>query len=222
PGSFTVSVKTLAQAAYDLDTRLGLSNPGGNYSYNARGRGEKYISGAGGRWFFIVPDCGFYEILASTGYSIDQSVFLSKLDNSYWANPALLHDAAASTATAPALSSTITALGSNQYNLALGSFAGYVGKLQVTVTASDGANQSARSFLLAVTNQPPVLENIADATVGVSAQAAAVTFRASDPDSPLAAPGSFSVSFKALAQTAYDLDTQLGLTNPGGNYSYNA
>src|SRR5581483_5118419 len=111
PASFSVSFKTLAQVAYDLDTQLSLIRPSSpTYSYNARGQQEKYIASASGRWFYLKPDGGFYEILASTGYNINQSVFLTRLDGSYWTNPALLHDATADS-NASGLTGAIASLG---------------------------------------------------------------------------------------------------------------
>src|SRR5581483_2245827 len=128
PGSFTVSYKTLTQAAYDLDSQLSLTRPAStDYGYNARGQQEKYIPSASGRWFYIKPDGGVYEILASTKYNINQSVFISRLDASYWTNPSLLHDAPASTSAGPALVSNIVAAGTNQYALILSNFSGFVG-----------------------------------------------------------------------------------------------
>src|SRR5581483_10807646 len=171
----------------------------------------------------LKPDGGLYEILASTGYNINQSVFINKLDAAYWTNPALLHDAPVPTTAAPSLTTSFSSLGGNQFSLSAGGWGGFVGKMQATLTASDGANLTSQVFFVTVTNQAPVVGTVNDLSVSYTAGAASVTFSASDVDSMLTAPASFSVSFKTLAQVAYALDTQLSLIRPSSpTYSYNA
>src|SRR5207248_3165102 len=53
--SLAVSVKTTAQAAFDLKMQLGLAKAGANFNPNVRLLGEKNFTGSGGKSYYILP-----------------------------------------------------------------------------------------------------------------------------------------------------------------------
>ena len=75
--------------AAELDEQLQLFSTG-DYHDNWGGWGDRWLQGAGNKWYFILVDGSFYEW---HGGSIDNSTLLYTLDPNYHTNPGLLHDA---------------------------------------------------------------------------------------------------------------------------------
>ncbi len=82
----------LATQAAQLDSTYGFTS-NGNYNENWGSQTEKWMSNINGNWFYIVPDGGVYRW--TVGTRPIEGTQVAQLDASYWANPALLHDAAA-------------------------------------------------------------------------------------------------------------------------------
>jgi subtilisin family serine protease len=135
------TVDRLAQKAYYLDQTLGLHTyANGSYYTNARGAGEKYLLGNNNTLCFLRSDGSLYR----WGGSIAKSTLVDTLSSAYYANPALLHSAAAP-ALAAAASSQVTA-GVAGGVLTVTRAASYVGPLYVQVTVSDGAQADSETF----------------------------------------------------------------------------
>ncbi|MEJ7680210.1 MAG: hypothetical protein WKG06_20615 [Segetibacter sp.] len=59
PVGFTATAQSLA---YVLDQQLGLAHPGvADYYLNWFDRNEKWVKGAGGAWYFILPTGELYR-----------------------------------------------------------------------------------------------------------------------------------------------------------------
>jgi hypothetical protein len=81
---------TPAAQAYQVASPLGLIEPGGNYYFNTRKAGEKYLQGTGNQWYFILPSGQFYQFTGTTAQGVPQGNLLATLDSTYWSDPALL------------------------------------------------------------------------------------------------------------------------------------
>jgi hypothetical protein len=195
----TFSAQALNQA-YFVDQRLGLYFAG-SYSQNYLGLNEKWMLSTGGNWYYIVPDGRLYRWGGA-------DPLVATLDSTCWTDPARLHDAA------PVAVPVTLTINGNQ--LTLTPHAGFTSGFGVVVTVSDGSLTSTKSFLVSqsvvVANNPPVLQAIADQSVGSYPGTLTLTLSASDPDG-----NSLTFSAEAVNQ-AYLLDQQLGLYF-SGSYS---
>lgn len=136
----------VAQAAYDLDQRLGLSSTT-LWRSNARGWRERYFAGAGGAIYFIVPSGTLYQLAGSR--VIGQSVVVGQLTKAYYSNPRLLTNA-----TRPALkpvSTSTAAVSLSDGVLTIRPAATFTGNIQMVVTASNGKTTVTQCFTVTVT-----------------------------------------------------------------------
>jgi uncharacterized protein YkwD len=133
--ALTFSASAVSQA-YTLRQTYGLSGGGDDY-FNWGGRGEKWLTGAGGSWFFILPSGELYQWDGGNGAT---GTLVAPLETAYYADPSLLYNA------------TVGATASVTGNLlTVTPVAGFVGKLMVTVTVSDGQLTDTKAFTLTVT-----------------------------------------------------------------------
>jgi hypothetical protein len=210
--TYTVSGQSIE---HHLDQTLGLTSSGGNEHFNWGGRGEKWINGAGGAWYYITPDGSLYRWLG--GASLANDPVVEQLSVEDYATTALLHNAPAS--------GPPVALSVNGSTLTIDSAEGFSGRFVVTVSVSDGRGGTDReTFFVTIlpatggkdggitaANQPPVLAAIDDRTIGSAAQNGVISLGASDPnDDPL----TYTVTGQSIE---YHLDQTLGLESPGGN-----
>lgn len=86
-------------AAIALDEQLGLTSNGDLWE-NWGGAGDKWMQGAAGEWYFILPDGGLYAWDGSAGAS---GAFVGQLDEAHYLDPTLLFDAYQPEAAAPEL-----------------------------------------------------------------------------------------------------------------------
>jgi V8-like Glu-specific endopeptidase len=84
-------VDDLATTAATMDSEYQFTSTG-NYSHNWGGQDEKWITNVSNNWFYILPNGDIYRW--QVGTQPLQGTLIGQLDSSYWANPALLHDAA--------------------------------------------------------------------------------------------------------------------------------
>ena len=141
------AVDAVAQAAYDLDQRLGLSSTT-QWRNNARGWRERYFVGTGGSVYFIVPNGTLYQLVNSR--SIGQSVVMGQLTKTYYASPRLLYNA-----TQPALkplSAKTVAVSTAGGVLTIHPSASFAGNIQMVVSASNGKTTVTQSFTVTVAN----------------------------------------------------------------------
>jgi len=213
-----------AYEAHMLDQTLGLSS-NGNYQTGARGFGERYVQGAGNRQYVLFPDGRFFHFagpyvastpLVETGPQANLEL-LGTFDESFWQDPARLHDAPppppldnASTPPSP-----VSVAGNQLEFLTPTSFAG---DLYVRVTAHDGFVSAADDFKVTVTNTVPTIAAIPDQAAPSGTTSLSIPIAAADADGD-------SVSFLApevveMANLARSLDQQLDFVDPGNGFYF--
>jgi Bacterial Ig domain len=139
--SFSARILTPDAAAYQLDQKLGLAQYSGSYYTNMWGAQEKWLVGANGLWYGLLPDGKLYRWTGSFTTTVQPANLVAALDPLFYSEPRLLWDA--KPPTAPPIS---VAVQGNK--LALQRSAGLLGVYLVEVTASDGAASVKRTFLL--------------------------------------------------------------------------
>ena len=180
--SLTVTATVVSQLA-SLQQTYGLFAQA-NYYTNFYGRQEKWLYGPNGTAFFILPTGDFYQWTSGGA----NGNLVATVDPSAYADPTKLTNPLLNVATA-------TIVGSN---IVVDPQAGFLGKLIVTISASDGLAVDSKSFTVSVLNQPPVLAAIADQSMSVAQGTLAVSFTASDPDGQ-----TLTATATALPQLAY-------------------
>ena len=88
---------------------------------------------------------------------------------------------------------------------------GFLGDIPVEVSASDGLSTTRQSFLVSVTNDPPVLAAVGDQRMAPQQDAIAVSLSATDADGDPLVYTAQVLSIDPVAERAYELDQQLGL-----------
>jgi uncharacterized protein YkwD len=122
--------------AYDLEQNLNLTYTG-NFMQNAIGLNEKWLQSttsnlAYGGWYAILPDG---EVRPWTGGTTTGPT-VAWLDTAVYANPSLLYNAAAPTASTSFSGNVLT----------LSPPGNFIGSLQVTVTATEGTSTTSQQF----------------------------------------------------------------------------
>ncbi len=138
------AIDPLAQKAYTLDQQLKLSQYGGSYSTNLLGAEEKYLRGANGTWYFILPNGGLYR----WGGTIARSTLIYTFNSAYYANPALLWNAQPASMTTLGSGSVSVSLSGN--TLTITRAAGYTSNFYVSVSVSDGLATATEGFYVSV------------------------------------------------------------------------
>jgi uncharacterized protein YkwD len=134
-GNALTYTATVASQAYTLKQTYGLFYGGSDY-FNIGGRGEKWMRGAGGRWYFILPNGQLYQWDGSNSAT---GALIATLETAYYNNTSLLYNATRG--------GKVTISG-NQLTFTPDS--GFVGKVTITVTVSDGQLTNTKSFLVTV------------------------------------------------------------------------
>jgi hypothetical protein len=201
-----IQTESLAPIAYDLDQELGLSYQG-DYYEDARGLGEKYISGSGGAWYYILPNGELYR----WGGSIESSPLVAMLDATYYADPTLLYDAQASTSASVQANATLSLEGNR---LTIDPAAGFVGQFQVVVTVSDGVETVGETFAVSVTNSTLVLEPVGNRTMPHTQDTISILLEATDADGD---PLSYSADVYSSYATA-SLEGNLLTVDPADGF----
>jgi hypothetical protein len=80
-------LNTAAARAYQLQSTLGLTDPGNYFYYNARGGNEKYLVGPANSWYYLLPGGQLFQF---TGAALLQGTYVATLDSTYWIDPNLL------------------------------------------------------------------------------------------------------------------------------------
>ncbi len=197
-----------AQQAYDLDRQLGLSYAG-TYYQNDYGLNEKWMRASSGSWYAILPS----GQLRRWAGSVSNMPLVATFSASYWADPALLHEA---TLVEPGdvtlrLDGNVLTIDPRQ---------GFTGHFRVTVSASDGQAADSETFGVTVANGAPDLAPISNQRMSATQDAIAVPLSATDPDGDPLTYRAEVLPPDALAQKAYDLDQSLRLYY-AGSYSQN-
>jgi len=209
------SVDSLAQAAYDLDQELGLYQWEGSYWTNLRGAGEKYLASYTNGVespCFILPNGELYR----WGGSIASSTLVATLSSDYYNDPTLLHEAQSPALTS--IDSNDVTAGFSGDVLTIVRAKDFVEDFHVQVTVSDGSLSDSEMFEVSVTNSAPVLSAIGNQTIASSQTTLAISLDAVDADGDALAYSAELLSVDPLAQSAYDLDQELGLYQWEGSY----
>jgi hypothetical protein len=145
PNNDPLTYTAVAQSIeYYLDQTLTLGFDG-NYYLNYLGKQEKWMTSPGNTWHYITPDGKLYRWLGGNG---SNDPLIETVSTANYANPALLHNAAANNAPA-----TVSVSG-NQ--LTINPHDSYMGKFAVTVTVHDGTGRSDfETFLVNVLSTGP-------------------------------------------------------------------
>jgi subtilisin family serine protease len=204
--TYTVEVlgDPVAQSAYDLDQQYGIHADANvianNYYQNYRGLNERYLAGSNSQWFYILQDGSLYH----WGGSIAASTLVGSLDSNYYNDPSMLFGALP-----PDTSNVSTSLSGT--TLTIDPAEGYTGTFQLRVSVSDGYDTDTQTFTVTVTNNTPMLSPIADQTISHTTDTIAITLPGNDADGDLLTY-SVQLSDDAMAQLAYDLDQQYGIS----------
>ena len=108
----------------------------GSFYTNYLGNNERWLRDSDGQWYFVLEDGNFYR----WDDSFEASELLAELGSDYYEDPNLLLEP-------PALAVTATI---ENGVLFIASAEGYVGVLEIRVTASDGYQEVTTSFQLNV------------------------------------------------------------------------
>jgi hypothetical protein len=184
---YTASARPCGLEAYELKTRLNLVR-----CINWGGGGQKWLQNASGAWFLLAADG---KVRRVTNGQVEGQVGAE-----YYANPQLLIDAQA-----PAPLDVSVTVAGNQ--LIIDPADGYVGKFQMSVTASDSLAQARDAFTVTVANTAPVLA-LANQTLPHTQDTLTLTLPATDADGDI-------ITYTATARSgdagAYELRQRLGL-----------
>ncbi len=199
PVTYQVSVQG-ADTAGAIGQQLGLHVDASGYHQNTLGQNEKWLVGNGNAlwgWYEVLPDGTVRPWYGGNNFGASVGTFGSAV----WANPSLLSGGGnASGVTGSVSGNTLT----------LSGLQGYTGKLEVTVTASDGVSNASRTFQVNVTNAPLTLAPIANLS---AAQGSPVQVALASVDA-----GGNPVTYRAQVtghNAAYDLQQQLNLAYTG-------
>jgi len=193
--------------AVQLTQQLNLS-AGSSYFLNTWGYNEKWITGAGGAWYCILPNGELRRWTGTMATTLEPANLVATFDESYYADPSLLVQAQAASGPQPTVS-----VSGNQ--LTIQAPTGVSGSFQIRVTASDGKASSQQVFTLNVTNGKPVLQTIPTQTIAPG-KSRTISLTATDSDNDAL---TYSVRIvSALAAQAYQLKQQLNLGYAGSYY----
>ncbi len=167
--------------ALQLDQQYGLTYPGSYYT-NIWGHGEKWMTGAGGKWFCILPNGELRRWTGAMSTTLQSANLLATLETRYFTDPSLLWNAQAVSVT-PSVS-----VSGNQ--LTISTPAGATGSYQIEVTASDGSLTATRTFAVSVVNTAPVIAAIANQSM-LTNRSQTITLNATDAQND---PITYSVS----------------------------
>jgi hypothetical protein len=195
--------------AYDAKTRYGLATADLTAYFNARGQAEKYLlssngsNPAGSGYYMLMSNGGNTELRAWNGVSLNSSPIVATFTGlAIYNNPYLLYSITGQT---PGVTATVN--GSGQVTLTRD--AAFSGTVRVTVTASDGAEKAAQTFLFNVTDNAPTLPAITNQTAATGSTPITVNFAAAtDADNdPLQFRAAVSNNPLYLLKLQYGLDT---------------
>jgi len=140
--AYSASAQTLE---YHLDQTLGLSS-NGNYDLNWGGLQEKWMTGPNSQWYYIKPDGTLWR-WAGSGPATNATL-IDTVSAAAYANPALLHNAAANAAPA-----TVTVNGNA---VIINPSDTFTGRFVVTATVSDGqGGTDSETFIVSVLSTGP-------------------------------------------------------------------
>ena len=129
PGNVPLSFTTqVVDSGYQLGQQLGLQYAGSYYT-NRWGRGEKWLLGSGGTWYWLMPNG---QLIRYGDWAV-----MATFDPSYYADPSRLYNASHSLPVSALISGN---------KLTLTRTAGLTGKFIVRITVSDGVSTDTKSF----------------------------------------------------------------------------
>jgi subtilisin family serine protease len=164
--------------AYRLRQSLGLYSLG-TYYVNAFGLDEKWLGGAGGAYYTILPSGELRRWTGTAASTLNAANLIANLDPSFYSDPERLLNAQPG-----AVNPVTLVLSGNQLTLTTAPEA--AGNYQVEVSASDGKLAATRVCNVAVTaavaNRAPVWTSIADQRLAPKQTTLTIPLNARDPD----------------------------------------
>ncbi len=210
-GTFDWTVRTVSpsQQAINLEQTLGLKYTG-NYWTNFYGQSEVWLSGVGSdgstpTWYCLLPDGELRRAGANSASMMSASALVATLDASYYAQPILLWNA--QNYAVPQVNYVI-----NGNQVTLTPPANFVGTLLVDAEATDGAVTGRQTFSVTVTNQPPVLNAVANRSITGAGASVTIPLSGSDADGDTL---TYSAQAVSASQLAYSLKQTLGISFTG-------
>ncbi len=206
----TYSARLVGQgnALYDLRQQFGLTYLGSYYT-NIWGANEKWLGGAGGIWYCLLPNGALYRWAGTMSATLSAANLVATVSTTCYADPSLLWNAQPGQTPPVKLS-----VAGNQLTVQVA--AGYTGSFQIQVAVSDGTHSVSSTFTVSAVRQngAPVLAPIANLTINRGGKAT-ISVSASDADGD-----ALTYSAKALPSNylAYQLEQQLKLTYKGSYF----
>jgi hypothetical protein len=196
----------------------GLTNPGSNFYFNARGAKESYFVGTGATWYYILPSGALYQ----WGGSLATSTLLANLGSTYGANPDLVLTATLQDMSATYVSVSGHGTTSGQIDFKPAAMQNFVGTLHVVAGISDGIAFTSQAFDVTVTDSLSLQPISSPVSIPHSGPYPTIDLLASD---ALVDVPSLDYSVKVYQETAYQayqVRQTYGLANPGSNFYFNA
>ncbi len=139
--TYSVKIQTPDANLYQIDQTYGLTRTSSTYFANTWGKGEKWLAGANGKWYALLPDGNLYLWTGNITTTITSANRIASVGSAVYVEPRLLWDA--KPATAPTITATLTG---NQ--LTLTRPAGHTGVYWIEVTTNDGQYVTKKSVMV--------------------------------------------------------------------------
>lgn len=197
--ALSASLADVFSLAYSLDQEKDFYAFSGNYYYNSKGLGERWIvSRSDGLWYTILPDGRLYSWNSGENFSTEATL-VATLDPRFAQDPSRLFDVVApQSSPSLALELSGNTLTVSKQGIPV------EGEVIVTVTASDGASSTQESFRVTFPeNNSPTLTEIGNQVASHRDLLFVYNLMATDADND---PLSYSAELSIPEQTAYALD----------------
>jgi subtilisin-like proprotein convertase family protein len=206
--------------AFQLDQQLNLRRHGKNFSFNERGKREKYFKGPGRSIYYILPNGRLFRFRGNENKVVAlRGVFVHQFTKPYWRNPNLLINAQPPTE----LAGFVEISGGDQIKLMPPT--GFLGRFLVEATVSDGADTAKQTFLVTVTNTAPFFSTPIGTVSGTQADfqnGVTMPLNGFDADLPDQANLQYSATaYEAQTYQAWSLDQQYKLQRSGPGFDFN-
>jgi subtilisin family serine protease len=172
-----VSGTTVDSPAYTLKQQLGLSYVGQYYA-NLWGQNEKWLGGANGNWYLLMPNGDLRRWAGTVSSTLLATNLITTLSADYYADPSLLWNAQAG----GYIPAKVTVSGNR---LTITADANFAGSVQIEVSATDGKAVAKKTFAAGVqvsSNRAPVWTPIANQTMSPRQGSITINLTATDAD----------------------------------------
>ncbi|MBX9678594.1 MAG: S8 family serine peptidase [Gemmataceae bacterium] len=168
---------TVDSPAYTLKQQLGLSYVGQYYT-NLWGQNEKWLGGANGNWYLLMPNGDLRRWAGTVSSTMLASNLVKTLSADYYVDPSLLWNAQSG----GYIPAKVSVSGNR---LTIAADANFTGSVQIEASATDGKTVVTKSFaagVQAASNRAPVWTPIANQTMSPRQGSITVNLNATDAD----------------------------------------